>query len=125
MTNRVRPPAPVLTVVIIFACFTLFSLIALAVSIRGSGFGEDAGISLGLAALCGVVGARLWFGAQIARWFAVAIGGAMLLIAVMNASNVLNLVLFGVVGLAIVGLLTGPRSAREFFAEGRHPSIAR
>ncbi|MFI5914436.1 hypothetical protein [Dactylosporangium sp. NPDC051541] len=124
MTNRIRPPAPVLAVVIIFALFTVFSLIALAVSIRGSGFGEDAGISLGLAVLCGVVGARLWFGAQIARWFAMAIGVGMILIAVLNASTLLNVVLFGGLGLAIVGLLAGPRSAREFFAAGRGASLA-
>ncbi|GAA3285536.1 hypothetical protein Dvina_25990 [Dactylosporangium vinaceum] len=125
MTNRVRPPVPVLTVVIIFALFTLFALIALAVSVRGSGFGEDAGISLGLAAVCGVVGSRLWFGAQIARWFAVAIGVFMVAVAVFNASTPAVALLYGGLGLAVIGLLTGPRSAREFFARGREVGIAR
>jgi hypothetical protein len=125
MTNRARPPAPVLTVVILFAFFTVFALIALAVSIHGSGFGEDAGISLGVAVLCGLVGARLWFGAQIARGFAIAIGVLLLATAVLNASTLVNVIVFGALGLAIIGLLTGPRRAREFFADGRRTSVAR
>jgi hypothetical protein len=54
-----------------------------------------------------------------------AIGVLLLATAALNASTPLNMVLFGGLGLAIIGLLTGPRSAREFFAAGRGASLAR
>ena len=124
MSMRARPPAPVLIVVALFGLFAVLSLVAAAVSLAGDGFGENFAAAAFGTVLFGLIALRLWFGAGIARGFAIAVGVFLLVTGFWQASTIGVLIFFVAMGGAIIALLTAPRSSREFFAGRRRPSVA-
>jgi hypothetical protein len=124
MSIRARPPAPVLTVVALFGLFAVLSLVAAVVSLAGDGFGENFAAGAFGTILCGLIALRLWFGAGIARGFAIAVAVFLLITGFWQASTIGVLIFFVALGGAIIALLTAPRSSREFFAGHRRASVA-
>jgi predicted anti-sigma-YlaC factor YlaD len=125
MASSRKPPAAVVTA----AVLTVLLAVLFGGVVAVFGFLDDkrdlaiGGLVIGVLLL--VLAWRLLRGGRGAQLGAIAVGAAVVLAGFVQSQGFASLVVFGLLGLALIALLTVPASAREYFGSHRGAVVGR